>query len=137
MSPEAKWNILQMEEKITKILASVVHEPEHHFGRPFTTPYKIADEFQRMYPKDFSALGKEIGGEGIGQHHSLAQYIANQLSRRILDKSINTIEGRFLYRGNRVSLKNSSNGQEILSSGQSSDLSIFRLKDENGGDIYQ
>ena len=128
MSAEAKWNFFQMEEKITTILASIVHEPAHHFGRPFLTPYKIAVEFQRRYPNDFFAIGKEIGGEGTGQHQSLAQYIANQLSRRIQDGSIIIIEGRFLYRGNRISL-NSSNGQEILSSGQSSDLSIFRLID--------
>ena len=130
MSLEAKWKLFQMEEKITTILASIVHEPEHHFGRPFITPYKTADEFKRLYRNDFFAIGKEIGGEGTGQRHSLAQYIANQLSRRILDNSIKTIEGRFLYRGNRISFKNSSNGHEILSSGQSSDLSIFRLKDE-------
>jgi len=118
---------LQMDDKITQILNVQSHDPTHHFGRPFLTPYQIAIGFQNQYPRDIETIGKPLGGKGTGQQDSLAQYIALELSRRIKDNRITNIEGRFLYRGNLVSLQYENEGQIIESSSmQSYDLSMFR-----------
>ena len=124
----SQWDDLDMDTKISQILAVQSHEPTHHFGRPFLTPYQIAIAFQEQYPADFQTIGKPLGGRGTGQQDSLAQYIALQLSRRIRESRITNIEGRFLYRGNLESLRYEHNGQTIESSSmQSYDLSMFRL----------
>jgi len=124
----SQWNQLQMDSKITQILNVQSHEPSHHFGRPFLTPYQIAIRFQQLFPQNFQTIGKPIGGKGTGQQNSLAQYIAHQLSKRIKDGTIANIEGRFLHRANLDSLQYELNGNIITSSSeQSYDLSMFRL----------
>lgn len=124
----SQWDALDMDSKISQILAVQSHDPGHHFGRPFLTPYQIAIAFQERYPQDFQTIGKPLGGKGTGQQDSLAQYIALELSRRIRDTKIRNIEGRFLYRGNLENLRYEHNGQLIESSSmQSYDLSMFRL----------
>jgi hypothetical protein len=126
----SQWDSLQMDRKISQILDVQSHDPTHHFGRPFLTPYQIAIAFQERHPQDFQTIGKPVGGKGTGQQDSLAQYIALELSRRIKDNKITNIDGRFLYRGNLSSLQYMSNGQTIESSSmQSYDLSMFRLID--------
>ena len=125
-----QWEELQMDKKISKILYVQPHVPGHHFGKPFLTPYQIAIAFKSLYGDDFVTIGKPIGGKGTGQQDSLSQYIALELSKRIKDKRINNIEGRFLYRGNLKSLQYENNDETIESSSmQSYDLSMFRLKD--------
>ncbi len=124
----SQWDDLDMDRKIAQILDVQSHEPSHHFGRPFLTPYQIAIAFQERYPNDCQTIGKPIGGRRTGQQDSLSQYIALQLSRRIKENRINNIEGRFLYRGNLESLRYEHNGQTIESSSmQSYDLSMFRI----------
>jgi hypothetical protein len=122
------WEKYTMEARIADILDIQSHNPAHHFGRPFLTPYQIAIEFRRRFPQDFEAIGKPLGGKGTGQQDSLAQYIALELSKRIGDHKIANIEGRFLHRANLHSLQYEDNGQIIESSSmQSYDLSMFRL----------
>lgn len=122
------WDQLQMDTKITQILDVQSHEPNHHFGRPFLTPYQIAISFRQHFPQDFQKIGKPIGGKGIGQQDSLAQYIALELSKRIQDRRITNIEGRFLHRANLHTLQYEMNNQMIESSSmQAYDLSMFRL----------
>ena len=124
------WDQLQMDRKITQILDVQSHDPTHHFGRPFLTPYQIAITFQRRFPQDFQAIGKPIGGKGTGQQDSLAQYIALELSKRIKDGRIKDIEGRFLHRANLLTLQYEVDGQTIESSSmQAYDLSMYRLID--------
>ncbi len=124
----SQWDQLQMDSKISQILDVQSHEPGHHFGRPFLTPYQIAISFQAMYPQDFQTIGQPVGGRGTGQHNSLAQYIALELSKRIKDGRIQNIEGRFLHRANLKTLQYDQNGQTIESSLiQTYDLSMFRL----------
>jgi hypothetical protein len=41
-------------------------------------------------------MGYDIGGKNTGVHFSFAQYLAQQLSTRIKNKEINTIEGCFI-----------------------------------------
>jgi len=126
----SQWDQLQMDSKITQILNVQSHQPSHHFGRPFMTPYQIAISFAGTFPNDFQTIGLPIGGTGTGQQNSLAQYIAHQLSQRIKDKKLTNIEGGFLHRDNLLTLQYESNGQVIESSSmQSYDLSMYRLID--------
>lgn len=121
------WETFRLEEKILGILDVQSYAPDHHFGRPYLTPYQIAIAFQNQYPVEFQAIGKPVGGEGTGQHDSLAQYIALELSRKIRDEKLPAIEGRFLCRQNLLSLRYRSGNSELTSS-QSYDLSMFRLR---------
>ena len=124
----AQWSDLQMDEKIGDLLDVQSHEPGHHFGRPFLTPYQIAISFRQQYPQEFREIGKPVGGRGTGQQDSLAQYIAVELSRRIHNESITNIEGRFLHRANLHTLQYEMDDQIIESSTmQTCDLSMFRL----------
>lgn len=118
-----------MDTKISQILDVQSHDPAHHPDRPFMTPYQIAIRFHEQYLNDFVTIGKPIGGMGTGQHNSLAQYIALELSKRIQDNRITNIECEFLYRGNLDSLRYEYNGEIIESSlGQAYDLSMSRLR---------
>ncbi|MFZ0051257.1 MAG: hypothetical protein WAK96_05740 [Desulfobaccales bacterium] len=124
------WGPLQMHDKITQILDVQSHELGHHFGRPFMTPYQIAIKFRQNFPNEFNTIGKPVGGRGIGQQDSLAQYIALELSKRIQSGEISNIEGRFLHRDYLDILRYKYDGQEIeSSSGQAYDLSMFRRID--------
>jgi hypothetical protein len=46
------------------------------------TAYQLAIELHRRHPQVAAALGQPLGGAGIGQHNSLAQYLPRELSRR-------------------------------------------------------
>jgi hypothetical protein len=121
-----------MDTKIREILNVQSHNPDHHFGRPFLTPYQIAIEFQKRHPKEFDLIGKPIDGKGTGQQDSLVQYIALELSRGISNGRLaNVVEGRFLHRVHLHNLEYENDGQKIESSSmQAYDLSIFRLHGE-------
>lgn len=126
----SQWDQLDMNSKINQTLDVQSHDPEHHFGRPFLTPYQIAIKFQLQFPQESLTIGKPIGGKGTGQQDSLAQYIALELSKRIKSEAIINIEGRFLHRSNLQSLKYEVNNSIIESSlDQAYDLSMFRLID--------
>ena len=126
----SQWDQLQMDTKCSQILNVQSHDPNHHFGRPFLTPYQIAIRFKQLFPHDSQTIGKPIGGKGTGQQDSLAQYIALELSRRIKSGNITNIEGRFLHRANLHSLKYEVDNKIIESSSeQAYDLSMFRLID--------
>ncbi len=121
------WDTHQVLSKVLGILDVQSHESNHHFGRPFLTPYQIAIEFNRLYPFDFQQIGKPVGGKNTGQQDSLAQYIALELSRRIRDKQILNIEGRFLHRQHLHTLQYDDAGEIIESSSMKSyDLSMYR-----------
>ena len=122
------WDELQLEDKILQILMIESHDPDHHFGRPFMTPYQIAISFKNSFRDDFERIGKPLGGKGTGQQDSLAQYFALELSRRIKNGSIENIEGRFLHRKYLSNLQYEDEGNIIESSAmQSYDLSMFRM----------
>jgi hypothetical protein len=93
----SNWQKYDLDNKITQILAEVPDSTEnHHLGSAYLTAYQIAIEFAQRFPEDFSALDLPVGGAGTGQHNSLAQYFAQQLSRLIKSKEIQHIEGGFL-----------------------------------------
>jgi len=124
------WQKHNIEDKITQILSdSPVNDPNHHFGRPFLTAYQIAIEFANCYPDDAAGLGFQVGGVGIGERNSLAQYLAGQLSREINAGRATHIEGGFLSNHNLNAITFDSNEEIITSSltGTQYPLSMFRL----------
>ena len=85
-----------------------------------------------MYPNDVQNLGYPVGGEGIGQRNSLAQYLARELSRRIHTGSIRNIEGRFLSNQFLEQISFLFGNEVIVSSLTDTQypLSMFRLIEE-------
>lgn len=128
----SQWDKLQLEDKIVEILTGVRYHKKHHFGRPFLTAYQLAIAFAERYTTEFQQLGYPIGGQGIGQRTSLAQYLAAQLSARIKKGSSTRIEGAFISKGAGIEITSfTQTGKPIRSSLKNTfDLSMFRLKDE-------
>lgn len=125
------WQQHDLEKKITAILRDVQYtKQDHHFGRPFLTAYQIAQEFSYRFKQDFEAIDLPVGGVGIGQLTSLAQYLAGRLSEEIRAGRIKHIEGSFI--SNKHLAKMSFKGEDgIFDSSLTEtqyDLSIFRLK---------
>jgi hypothetical protein len=70
-------------------------------------------------------------GSASGDHPSLAQYLARELSRRIKSGDLTTVEGAFLTDEDLVELVYvESDGRRVTSSltGSGYDLSLFRLR---------
>lgn len=143
MSNETPWIKFDIQNKILDILRDVKsHDPNHHFGHSFLSPYQLAIKFKELYPEVVSSLplsiiGKEesIGGKGHGFHNSLSQYLAKQLSKVCGDAMQNGhktgIEGAFLSRSYLKKLEYKDGGQDVESSlGQQYDLSIFRYNEK-------
>ena len=120
------WQRYAIEPRIREILASVPHDG-HHFGRAFLSAYQIAIAFEQLHPHDASLIAKPVGGKATGRHDSLAEYFANQLSRRIRNGTLSGIEGRFLNGRFLESLEYDNLGETVTSSLGKADMSIFRL----------
>lgn len=131
------WDQFGMTGRVRAALEAVhLNNPGgHHFGRPFVGSYQIAIEIDDADPELTIALDKQVGGAGTGAHHSLAQYISNELSKQIRSAERRGedcfVEGVFMsnervqtltYRGNR--------GTEVASSliGTDYDMALFRLR---------
>ena len=126
----SRWEEMQFEERIRTILRETQYYlPDHHLAPPFLTAYQIAIEFALRFPDDFQRTGLQVGGRDIGEHNSLAQYIAVELSRRIRDNRITDIQGGFLSNNHLHEISFDNNGQRLYSSLTESqyDLSMFRL----------
>lgn len=126
----SSWEDLDIENKVTDILCNAEgHPDEHHFGAPFLTAYQLAIAFAQLHSDDTQSLGYPVGGEGIGQRSSLAQYLARELSRRIHNGLIQNIEGRFLSNQSLEKISFSSGDKIIVSSLTDTQypLSMFRL----------
>lgn len=125
----ALYKQLNLETKLLDILADVdPHDPGHHFGKPFMTPYQVAIFFKEKYQAEFDAIGKPFGGEGTGQHDSFVQYLA-QILTNISKQDDSKVEGAFLSRSKLSKLEYKGNDTSIKSSlGTTWDLTMFRLK---------
>ena len=126
------WEDFDFESRIQAILVDHAGR-QHHMGPAFLSPYQIAIEFARRFPADFRQLdqrGFPMGGEGAGVPNSLPQYIAKELSSRLLDGRITTIQGGFLSSCDMEDLTFNFAGQRIRSSLTRSgfDLSLFRAR---------
>ena len=125
------WEDFSVEARIRGILDVPPREPGHHFGRPFLTAYQIAISFAKRFPDDHDLIGKQIGGKGTGPSHSLAQYLARELSDRIRNRRVTGIEGADLHGTHLKKLEyRSSEGNVESSTGTSSELSMFRLRSD-------
>jgi len=127
----SQWENFNFEVRIREILRNVTyHEENHHFGRPFLTAYQIAIEFARQYPDDFRQIDLPIGGLRTGQHNSLSQYIAGQLSRRMQSGELSDLEGGFISNNYLSEISFENDNEKITSSLTNTeyDLSIFRLR---------
>ena len=122
------WEDYAIEARVRGILDVQAREPGHHFGRPFLTAYQIAISFAEGFRADYLLIGKQIGGKGTGPSHSLAQYLARELSDRIKNGRVTGIEGADLHGMHLKTLEyRSSEGDVESSAGPSSELSMFRL----------
>ena len=130
----SKWTEFDMDNRVTTILSAVpINNPGGHaFGRPFLTAYQVAIDFERRWPEVVAEIGKPVGGSGSGQHDTLAQYIANQLSRHIRDaQNDHPIEGAFMSnRDVQEFVFDAVDGSTVVSSsaGGRADLSMYRLR---------
>ena len=127
------WSDLQLEDRVVDVLADVpTINDVHHFGRPYVTAYQLAIRFERMFPAEFQAIGKPLGGRGTGQHNSLTQYLAGELSRQIKRHGKDyRIEGAFVSnRDARDFVFTDLRGEAVHSSLVETDydLSLFRLR---------
>lgn len=122
----AQAAILEALEDVT-----IVNEAGHHFGRPFVTAYQLALKVDRAHPEIAQALGVEVGGSGTGRH-TLARYLANELSKRIhRDGESFPVEGAFMSNDDVKALVYiKPNGGELHSSltGTGFDLSLYRRR---------
>ena len=124
------WQEHQIADKITQILREVPEaDPNHHLGYPFLTAYQIAIEFAARYPGIVAITSYQIGGVGIGEHNSLAQYLAQQLSRNIHSGKLPHIDGGFLSNLHLHDISFDNRGEILHSSltGTPFTLSMFRF----------
>ncbi len=128
---ESQWQQYQLEDLLVAILASIESRPEagHHLGPPYLTAYQLAIELADRHPELVSALGYPLGGAGVGQHSSLAQYLGRELSRRIHAGEITRIEGALLSDLHLAGVVFKHDGEEIRSSlaGYGMDHALFRM----------
>lgn len=127
------WNTNNMDDVVAQILGNVhVNNPDgHHFGRPFLSAYQIAIAIHRDHPDVYAALDMPVGGAGTGQHNSLAQYVARQLSGRISSNADYPVEGAFMSNEDVSEFRfRRGDGREFASSLTNTpwDLSMFRLR---------
>jgi hypothetical protein len=126
------WDEFHFEPRIRAILrdAAPSSSMNPHFGRPFLTVYQLAIEFNERHSSDVEKLGLQVGGKGTGQHVSLAQYIARELSRRLGSKNLEDIEGALLSRQRVAS--HVFTPDDIESSAEGAwDLSMYRLRSKS------
>ncbi|MBB4910543.1 hypothetical protein [Actinophytocola algeriensis] len=121
------------ENAVRRALGEVTYaEPgREHLGLPYITAYQLAIKVRRIDPSVAPEL--EVGGEGIGQRQSLAQFLARELSQRIKRDETYFVEGAqlssaamtvmtFRHPDGRV-ISNS-----LISAGY--DTSMFRLREK-------
>ena len=120
------WHDHSIESRIREILESVPDEG-HHLGRPFLSAYQIAIAFDQRYRDEADIIAKPVGGKDTGRHDSLAKYFANQLSRRIRDRSLPDVEGRYLSGQFLESLEYENGRETVASSLGRANMSMFRL----------
>lgn len=127
----SKWYEYNLKALLIAILTSVESRPTagHHFGPPYLTAYQLAIELEKHHPAVAHSLGYPLGGEGVGQRTSLAQYIGRELSRRIHTGEITQIEGALLSDWDLAEVVFKHDGERIKSSlaGYGMDHALFRV----------
>lgn len=104
------------------------YEPGHPLGHPFMSAYQIAIRFAAAHPNHPLVENLSVGGEGTGEHQSLAQRIARFLSEaaQVPDS---VIQGGFISHQDIKEFSFNNNGNEVRVSGLNGPAhSIFRVK---------
>lgn len=117
-------------DELRRILAECPeYEAGHHLGRPFMSAYQIAIRFADAHPQHPLVQKLNLGGQGTGPEHSLANCIARFLSAEIKHGNAADIEGGFISHGLIGDLWFDYRGQKIPVSGLNGKAghSIFRL----------
>jgi hypothetical protein len=127
------WQLHSMGTKVIDVLNQIhLNTGSHPFGRPFVSSYQIALGLQNSYPQTVAAIGKPIGGRGVGRHDSLAQYVGGELARQIRQQgSAHPIEGAFVSNDYVAEIRYvDAAGNQVISSltGTPYDLALFRLR---------
>ena len=113
-----------------KTILSVCPEysPNHPLGRPFMSAYQVAIRFADAHRNHHLVRTLPLGGEGTGQHQSLAQRIARFLSAAAQDPGTD-VEGAFISHQNINEVLFDNNGSLVRVSGLNGPgHSIFRLR---------
>lgn len=104
------------------------YEPGHPLGHPFMSAYQIAIRFAETHQDHPLVRSLEVGGEGTGEHQSLAQRIARFLSEAAQD-SASGIQGGFISHQDIKEFSFHNNDSEVRVSGLNGPAhSIFRVK---------
>ncbi len=92
------WDRYGVEADVRRVLAGATGRrgPGHHFDAPYLSAYQLVIELSQMGAPIAVHYGRRLGGKGLNEHSSLAQYVANQLSKRIKSGQISDIEGAFI-----------------------------------------
>lgn len=127
------WNENDLDEKVLEILRDAASESQQaHMGIPFVTAYQLAIGLSERYPETVAAIGKPVGGSGTGGKNSLAQYLANELSKQIKARGkMHPVEGAFLStRYVKTMTYQRVDGSDLVSSltGTGFPLSMFRIR---------
>lgn len=124
-----------MTHRIVSVLEAVhMNSPGgHHFGRPFVSSYQIAIRLLETEPTLAESLDLSVGGRGTGRHVSLAQYVAQNLSRQIKDNAAHPVEGVFMSNELvcQVVYRRPGGEDDVVSSlaGTGFDMALFRLRE--------
>lgn len=102
--------------------------PGHPLGRPYMSAYQIAICFAREHPEHPLVQNLDVGGEGTGERHSLAQRIARFLSGAAQDPD-SEVDGAFISHQNIAEFSFDNNGSRVRVSGLNGPgHSIFRRR---------
>lgn len=129
------WEEHNMTDRIVSVLDALhLNSPDgHHFGRPFASSYQIAIRLLEADPTLSETLNLGVGGRGTGRHVSLAQYVAQNLSRQIRPDPTHPIEGVFMSNElvRQVVYRRPGGEEDVVSSlaGTDFDMALFRLRD--------
>jgi len=124
------WDELDIQSKVEGILESFSREQhEHHLGIPFLSAYQLAILYAQEHPDDLQLLDLPVGGKDTGEWISLTKYLARELSTRIRNEEITSIEGKLLSNRQVKQLVFDNDGVLLRSSitGRNASISMFRL----------
>lgn len=122
---------MNIEARVRVILNDVEGYPETNSDKPFLTAYQIAIEFNRRFKDEADEIGFQVGGKDIGERNSLAQYLAGQLSQRIVSGELEDIEVAFISNDNLSEISFTNYCEPLIVSSLTSTpypLSMFRLR---------
>ena len=87
----------------------------------FFTAYQLAIEIEQTFQRGIDYPDWPVGGEGLGEHSSLAQYLARFLPPRVRNGQVTEIQVAYLSHLHMTNLTFSNGGDAIRASTLSSE----------------